>query len=123
MPRVRYTGGSTYNLRDGPTWADGDTHDVGEATADRLTDDDRFERVDDGGDDDSDSGAAAGDREALTPTFDPGEYSVPDLRDELDDRDLSHDELVTILAAEEEEGKNRTTAKDAILSRIDSQEA
>lgn len=53
MPGVRYTSGSTYNLRDGPTWADGDTHDVDESTADRLTDRDDFELADDESDESS----------------------------------------------------------------------
>jgi hypothetical protein len=45
MPEVRYVGGATYALRDGPTWADGDVYEVGAETAARLCDDWRFERV------------------------------------------------------------------------------
>jgi len=45
MPEVRYVGGATYALRDGPTWADGDVYEVTPKTADRLCDDWRFERV------------------------------------------------------------------------------
>lgn len=43
MPVVRYSGGSRYSLRDGPTWEDGDEHEVGDATADRLADRPDFE--------------------------------------------------------------------------------
>jgi hypothetical protein len=46
MPRLRYTGGSRYALRDGPTWEDGDVHEVNGATADRLAELDKFELVD-----------------------------------------------------------------------------
>jgi hypothetical protein len=45
MPRLRYIGGSRYALRDGPTWEDGDVHEVGGATADRLAELDKFELV------------------------------------------------------------------------------
>lgn len=53
MPEVRYVGGATYALRDGPTWADGDVYEVDGETAARLCDDWRFERVEsgDGGED------------------------------------------------------------------------
>lgn len=47
MPRLRYTGGSRYALRDGPTWDDGDVYEVSESTADRLATRDGFEVVDD----------------------------------------------------------------------------
>jgi hypothetical protein len=56
MPKVRYVGGATYALRTGPTWEDGDSHDVDAKTADRLCDDWRFERVDDGDDGDDMAG-------------------------------------------------------------------
>jgi len=54
MPEVRYVGGATYALRDGPTWADGDVYEVAPETADRLCDDWRFERVKSDGDEESD---------------------------------------------------------------------
>jgi hypothetical protein len=59
MPKVRYVGGATYALRTGPTWDDGDSHDVDAKTADRLCDDWRFERVDDGDDEDATSATPA----------------------------------------------------------------
>lgn len=46
MVRVRYTGGATYALRDGPTWEDGDAYDVADATAERLCERRDFEQVD-----------------------------------------------------------------------------
>lgn len=46
MPVVRYTGSAVYDLRDGPTWTDGDEHDVTPGTATRLCDTDKFELVD-----------------------------------------------------------------------------
>lgn len=46
MPRLRYTEGSRYALRDGPTWEDGDVYEVDDATADRLVELDKFEFVD-----------------------------------------------------------------------------
>jgi hypothetical protein len=55
MPEVRYVGGATYALRTGPTWEDGGVHDVDAKTADRLCDDWRFERVDNGGGEDATS--------------------------------------------------------------------
>lgn len=55
MPTVRYTGGSRYALRDGPTWEEGDEHDVDDETADRLTDLDKFVEVG-GGDPDKTTG-------------------------------------------------------------------
>jgi len=55
MPEVRYVGGATYALRNGPTWADGDVYEVDEETAARLCDDWRFERVNQqGADEDGD---------------------------------------------------------------------
>lgn len=45
--------------------------------------------------------------------FAPGDYSVDDLRDELGERDLTADEL-DALADAEREGKDRSTALDAI---------
>lgn len=56
MPRVRYTGGATYDIRDGPTFEVGDEAAVGDAIADRLTDRHDFVRVDgdaDSGEDDA----------------------------------------------------------------------
>jgi len=53
MPRVRYTGGNGYYIRDGPDFDNaGDEADVGERTADRLCARGGFERVetDDGPD-------------------------------------------------------------------------
>lgn len=50
MPRLRYTGGSRYALRDGPTWTEGDVHDVEGSTADRLADLEKFELVSDDSD-------------------------------------------------------------------------
>lgn len=43
MVRVRYTGGATYALRDGPTWEDGDAYAVADATAERLCERKDFE--------------------------------------------------------------------------------
>lgn len=52
MPRVRYTGTAVYNLRDGPTWSEGDVHEVDRATAERLCEQAYFEhaKADDGED-------------------------------------------------------------------------
>lgn len=52
---------------------------------------------------------------------DPGDHSVADLRDVLDERDLDSDDLQAIRDAEVS-GKDRTTALEAIDSRLDNQE-
>lgn len=57
MPRVRYTGGSVYRLRDGPAFAAGDVAGVDDATAERLTARPDFELVDSDGDDAGADGA------------------------------------------------------------------
>lgn len=57
------------------------------------------------------------DDDAIGSPFDPGEYTVPELEDELVDEDYGGSELHA-LAAEEQRGKNRETAIEAIESRI-----
>jgi len=47
MPRVRYTGGGGYHIRDGPDFGEaGDEADVGERTAERLAQRADFELLD-----------------------------------------------------------------------------
>jgi len=77
MPVVRYIGGASYALRDGPTWTDGDEHEVDDGTADRLTDDHRFELVetttdDDDADDDSEPSGEDGDEPTAADQIDDG---------------------------------------------------
>lgn len=52
--------------------------------------------------------------ESVAPPFDPAEYSVPELEAELEEQDLSFEELEALESAERE-GENRTTALDVII--------
>lgn len=56
-----------------------------------------------------------GEESEETPGIDPGDHTVPELKEALDDVD-SGDELARMLDAERE-GKSRKTAEEAILSR------
>lgn len=86
-------------------------HDV--ATFEPNTDDEEAPDVDvdvdatdtDEGDDDAEAGEAP---------FDPDDYAVGDLREELEDRDLSDDELDALEDAERADGDARSTALEAI---------
>jgi hypothetical protein len=86
----------------------------------READETRDDTDGDGAAIDEDSGTSDGEKTYM-PAFDPGEFSVAELRDELDNRDLTDDELVTLLSAEDT-NKDRKTAKEAIRSRIDARE-
>jgi hypothetical protein len=72
MPEIRYTGGSRYALRDGPTWTEGDVHDVDGATAERLAGLDKFELADDGSDDASEDGELPDDTVPVDEAMDQG---------------------------------------------------
>lgn len=70
---------------------------------------------------DEQEGTAEADDES-GPPFDPSDYSVDDLRDELGGGDYSVDELEALRAAETT-GDNRTTALEAIDDALDAAEA
>jgi hypothetical protein len=106
MPRVRYTGGSRYRIRDGPDFTAGDEADVDDGTAERLTARDDFELVDE---DDGEETV----RPADTPPFDPGALTVAEIEDRLADTEYGQAELLALYSAEAE-GDERTTALDAI---------
>lgn len=89
MVRVRYVGGATYALRGGPTWTDGDVHDVRESTAERLCADARFERVDPSGSLEPDSDASG------HPEGSPADNGEP-LPDEADVRADSSDDATEL---------------------------
>lgn len=68
-------------------------------------------------DDDGARGVTAEDGQPPARPFDPGDYTVSDLRGELTERDLTHAQLMVLLEAEGE-GEDRTTAKAAIRDRM-----
>lgn len=110
MPRVRYTGGATYTLRGGPTWDDGDAHDVGPDTAERLTERHDFELVDDAEAETSDDADATGE------PFDPEAW--------LDQHYTERAAAVREGAVDEHLGKilqveTSSTVKDAVGERRD----
>lgn len=82
----------------------GDT--VEEEASDAPEPDDSVEDADEDGDE--------GDQVLPEPPIEPDEYSVDELRDELDDADYSDGQLDAIEAAEQEDGSPRSTALDAI---------
>ena len=118
MPTVRYRGGGGYRIRDGPAFQDdGDEADVGEGTATRLTDRPDFELVTESADADAadeDSGNAGAGLE-----WDPNAHTVDEVRDYVGsvDGDSVREWLEAALAAEQS-GKDRTTAKEAIRTRL-----
>ena len=65
MPRIRYTGTAGYSIRGGPSFEAGDEAEVGEATADRLTDRWDFE-----------AGEAEADQSGESAPEEPDEYPV-----------------------------------------------
>lgn len=71
----------------------------------------RWQRPD--ADDDSDDSSETNDDAADAP-FDPAEYTIDDLADELDGGDYSADDLDALLAAERD-GQDRDGAKDVLL--------
>lgn len=105
MPTLRYTGGGRFR-HGGRTFEHGDTATVDSDTAAHLLETAPFEEL-------IDVDGRVVDETPATPPFDPGEHSVADLRDRLDDATLTSDELEALTAAESQ-GKKRTTALDAI---------
>lgn len=81
--------------------------------AGRVTDDSDAGDTDTSDADEADEGGEETPDAVADAPFDPGDYSVGSLRDELDDRDLSDDDLAA-LADAERAGDDRTTALDAI---------
>jgi len=129
MPVVRHTGGGYY-MRTGPDFEPGDENEVDSATAERLTNRADFELVHgDSADESADPDMTDGDDEEGERTtessgeespVDPGEYSVAELEEHLAASDYTTDELDRLKTAETE-GKNRTTAQEAIQSQINSE--
>lgn len=86
----------------------GETVALPDHVADALAD--SLEAVDDEDEDENEDEEADSEAE---PPFDPGEHSVDDLRDRLDEGDYSDAEL-DALADAEAAGDDRSTAQDAI---------
>jgi len=84
MPRVRYTGGGGYYIRDGPGFdSEGDEAEINERTAERLIDRPDFEYVEDGSADQTDSAGS--------------EFEVADahtLADDIEARDELREEMI-----------------------------
>lgn len=122
MPTVeKVSGPRVYVRRVGTEFSPGDRVDVSDAEAQYLLEErGDFELVDDGeGTDDAPDGEGAED--GVKAPFDPSEYTVDELRDELDDADYGASELHA-LAAAEERGQDRTTALETIEAHIPNDE-
>lgn len=130
MPTVEKVGGGRVRVRGIGHFEVGDRAAVSEADAAYLCEErGDFERVTEDGDSDGDSDDAgngdddAGDSSGVEPPFDPREFTVDELRDELDDGDYGGSELHALGGAEAD-GKDRETAHEAIEAHIpDGEEA
>lgn len=118
MARVRYTGGSVYRIRNGPTFEDGDIERVDAETAERLTVRPDFELVEDAGEVRQEDGPPDESGGHTAPAVDPGDLTVADLREAVADIDDA-DELRAVREAEAERDSPRTTALESIDTRLD----
>lgn len=129
MPRVRYTDdGGRYRVA-GESFGPGDEAEVSEGLATHLVEDvDRFERVDTssaetdsgaGAQTEASDGSDAGSDAESASGFDPSAHTVTEIREHVEQVDGNDvvDELEA-LRQQELEGKNRTTALDAIDDRL-----
>jgi len=120
MPRVRYAGGSTYTIRNGPTFEDeGDEADVDEETAERLTARPDFEVVDTDDDtvreEDGPPDETAGDSGTLP--FNPADHTNDEIAEKV--AEIDGEAALVALRNLEAEQKDRTGATDAIDDRLD----
>lgn len=115
MPRVTYTAESGRYRVVNHTFTPGDTHPVSDELAGHLADHDQFEVLDDAGGDDvhEEDGPPDG---HLT-RYHPSDLTVDEINEKLDSFDYEALELEK-LAEEEREGKDRTTAIEAIEDRL-----
>lgn len=111
MPVVeKVSGGLVYIRSLDQRFGIGDRADVDDVEAEYLVEDRGDFKIVDGSDEDT---------EGTTAPFDPGEFTVPELKEELGEgSQFTLDELGA-LAESESDGKDRDTALGAIRARMD----
>jgi hypothetical protein len=114
MLTVRYTAdGGTYRVA-GHSFEPGDEKDVDDELAGYLADHEDFEVLeDDGADDDAVREEDVNEEPVAEPPLDPGEHTVGELEDALQEGDYSATELDAIADAEAA-GQDRVGAHDAV---------
>jgi len=118
MTRVTYTADGGHYRVAGIGFDPGDTKDVDGELADYLRGHEDFDVVDDVAESEGDAREEDGPPEGHLTRYHPSDLTVDEIREKLSEFDYTAADLER-LADEERDGKNRTTAIDAIEDRRD----